>query len=158
VVGTASLLVWISARVWPSHLDRQLEPLARCRARRGDEDMQFDYQACNLCRGGGNNWEERILSPEGQHPKYFQAPNNDIKYDSKTNLTVWLEDYCLTCKLSGANNILFIIQLLPIYLADSARAWPDHLPRNTLDSWEDVRRSSLATSTARMCDPATHVT
>jgi hypothetical protein len=27
----------------------------------------------------------------------------------------------------------------PIYLADSARAWPDYLPRNIINSWEDIR-------------------
>jgi hypothetical protein len=37
------------------------------------------------------------------------------------------------------NNDLFIIQFLPIYLADSARAWLDHLPRDIIDSWEDLK-------------------
>jgi hypothetical protein len=26
----------------------------------------------------------------------------------------------------------------PIYLADTARSWLDHLLRNTIDSWEDL--------------------
>jgi hypothetical protein len=33
---------------------------------------------------------------------------------------------------------LFIIQFLPIYLADTSRAWLDHLPRNLIDCWEDL--------------------
>jgi hypothetical protein len=61
-----------------------------------------------------------------------------VKYDGKTNLSVWLEDYHLACREGGADDKLFIIQFLPIYLADTARAWLDHLPRNTIDSWEDL--------------------
>jgi hypothetical protein len=34
---------------------------------------------------------------------------------------------------------LFIIQFLPIYLVDTARAWLDHLPRNSIDCWEDLK-------------------
>jgi hypothetical protein len=40
--------------------------------------------------------------------------------------------------VGGADDDLFIIQFLPIYLADSARAWLDHLTRNVIDSWEDL--------------------
>jgi hypothetical protein len=37
------------------------------------------------------------------------------------------------------NDDLFIIQLLTINLADSARAWLDHLLRNVIDRWDDLR-------------------
>jgi hypothetical protein len=40
---------------------------------------------------------------------------------------------------SGVDNDIFIIQFLPIYLADTAKAWLDHLPRNMIDCWEDLR-------------------
>jgi hypothetical protein len=46
-------------------------------------------------------------------PKCFRAPNNIAKYDSKTNPNVWLEDYRLACRASGADSDLFIIQFLP---------------------------------------------
>jgi hypothetical protein len=67
------------------------------------------------------------------------VPGNVVKYDDKTNPSVWSEDYRLVCRAGGANNDLFIIQFLPIYLADSARAWMDHLPRNIIDSWDDLQ-------------------
>jgi hypothetical protein len=67
------------------------------------------------------------------------VPGNVVKYDNKTNPSVWPEDYRLVCRAGGANNDLFIIQFLPIYLADSARAWMDHLPRNIIDSWDDLQ-------------------
>jgi hypothetical protein len=73
--------------------------------------------------------------------KHFWAPRNIIKYNGKTNPSVWLEDYRLVCKAIGVGVVdddLFIIYFLPIYLANSARAWLDHLPRNMIDSWEDI--------------------
>jgi hypothetical protein len=72
-------------------------------------------------------------------PKHFRTSNKIIKYDGKTNPIVWLENYHLTCRACGADDDLFIIQFLPIYLADTARAWLDHLLRNTIDSWKDLK-------------------
>jgi hypothetical protein len=31
------------------------------------------------------------------------------------------------------------IQFLPIYLIDTSGAWVDHLPRNSIDCWEDLK-------------------
>jgi hypothetical protein len=36
------------------------------------------------------------------------------------------------------NDDLFITQFLPIYLADFAWVWLDHLPINVIDSWDDL--------------------
>jgi hypothetical protein len=70
--------------------------------------------------------------------KRFCAPNNIVKYDGKTNLSDWLVDYHITCRAGGADNDLFIIQFLPIYLVDMSRASLDHLPRNSIDCWEGL--------------------
>jgi hypothetical protein len=72
-------------------------------------------------------------------PKPFRAPNNVIKCNGKTNPSVWLENYRLAYRTGRADDDLFIIQFLLIYLANMARAWLDHLPRNTIDSWEDLK-------------------
>jgi hypothetical protein len=53
-------------------------------------------------------------------------------YDGKTNPSVWLEDYRLVCRAVGAGTDFFIIQFLPIFLADSTRVWLDHLLRNII--------------------------
>jgi hypothetical protein len=66
--------------------------------------------------------------------KHFRALNNVVKYDKKINPSVWLEDYRLACRAGGADDNLFIIQFLPIYLADMPRALLDHFPRDTIDS------------------------
>jgi hypothetical protein len=60
---------------------------------------------------------------DAHFPKSFQAPGNIIKYDGNANPNVWLEDYRLAWKAGGVNDDSFIIQFLPIYLADSTRAW-----------------------------------
>jgi hypothetical protein len=69
----------------------------------------------------------------------FRLPKNVIKYDGKTNPIVWLEDYRLACRAGGVDDDFFIIQFLPIYLADTTRAWLDHLPRNSIDYWQDLK-------------------
>jgi hypothetical protein len=71
-------------------------------------------------------------------PQRFRAPGNIDKYDGRTNPSVWLEDYHLACRAGGANGDLFIIQFLPIYLAESTRACLDHLSRNTINCWEGM--------------------
>jgi hypothetical protein len=76
---------------------------------------------------------------DAHFPRHFRAPGNIIKYDGKTNPNVWMQDYRLVCRAGGENDDLFIIQFLPIYLADFARAWLDLLPRNVIDSWDDLR-------------------
>jgi hypothetical protein len=72
-------------------------------------------------------------------PKNFWVPNNIIKYEGETNPSIWLEDYHLTWRVGGVDNDLLIIQFLSIYLFDTARAWLDHLPRNWIDCWEDLK-------------------
>jgi hypothetical protein len=71
--------------------------------------------------------------------KCFWVPNNIVKYDDKTNPNIWLEDYHLACRASRADDDLFIIQFLPIYLANTARAWLDQLPRSMINFWEDLK-------------------
>jgi hypothetical protein len=84
--------------------------------------VQSQHRAWNPHRGDRDDCEGCNLSPEGpgpkacestvcnaRFPKRFQAPSNIIKYDDKTNLSIWLEDYCLTCKVGGADDDFFII-------------------------------------------------
>jgi hypothetical protein len=40
----------------------------------------------------------------------------------------------------GATGDLFIIKNLPLYLGDSARTWLEHLPRDKINDWTDLRR------------------
>jgi hypothetical protein len=40
----------------------------------------------------------------------------------------------------GATDDLFIIKNLLLYLSDSARTWLEHLPRDKIHDWTDLRR------------------
>jgi hypothetical protein len=53
-------------------------------------------------------------------PMRFHAPLYIVKYYEDTNPAIWLEDFFLTYQVGGADDDLFIIQYLPLYIAESA--------------------------------------
>jgi hypothetical protein len=61
------------------------------------------------------------------------------RYDGDTNPSVWLKDYRLACHAGGAIDDLFVMKNLPLYLGDSARTWLEHLPRDKIQDWTDLR-------------------
>ena len=71
---------------------------------------------------------------------HFRAPPNIVKYSRDTNPAMWLEDFHLVYRVAGADDDLFIIQCLPLYLVENARAWLKHLPANSIHSWADFKR------------------
>jgi hypothetical protein len=52
---------------------------------------------------------------------------------------VWLEDYRLACHVGRVTEDIFIIKNLLLYLGDSARTWLEHLLRDKINSWTDLR-------------------
>ena len=87
-----------------------------------------------------------LLGPQafGRHilnatfsPRY-RPPTNIPKYSWETNPGLWLEDYWLAYQGDGANDDDFIIRNLPLFLADLARVWLEHLPSNAIQSWADL--------------------
>jgi hypothetical protein len=117
------------------------ELFAHYQACQGVEGMCSEHREHNPRRGGWNNREGSSLSPMGLGPQAFrsnvrdtcfpnccQELNNVAKYDGKTNPSIWLEDYHFTgkaCRTSSSSN--------------TTRAWLDHLLRNTIDNWEDLK-------------------
>lgn len=73
----------------------------------------------------------------------FQPPVNMPKYSSEMNPSLWLQDHYHACRASGADNDIFIIHNLSLFLADSARAWLEHLSSNRIHSWLDLREISI---------------
>jgi hypothetical protein len=53
---------------------------------------------------------------------------------------MWLEDYRLACHAGGANDDPFVIKNLPLYLSDFVCTWLEHLPRDKINDWTDLRR------------------
>jgi hypothetical protein len=51
---------------------------------------------------------------------------------------LWLEDKRLTYQAGGADSDYFIIRNFPLYLADSARTWLEHLPPNRIQRLADL--------------------
>ena len=97
------------------------------------------------CGGRYDSGEDRSPSPGlpgpqafGRHilnvafPQRYRPPTSIPKYSEETNPGLWLEDYRLACQASGADNDNFIIRNLPLFLADSARVWLEHLPSNAI--------------------------
>jgi hypothetical protein len=66
------------------------------------------------------------------------APANITKYARETNPELWLDDYHLACQLGGADDDRFIIRNLPLFLADLARAWLEHLPARRIHNWANL--------------------
>jgi hypothetical protein len=104
----ASSPAWILAHDWLSHLDVWLEPRVSHQSHQGDEDAQSQHCMWNPHSGGRDDWEGRNLSLKGPEPTAFRSnvrdmhfpmcfrvPRNIIKYDDKTNPSIWLEDYRL---------------------------------------------------------------
>ena len=70
---------------------------------------------------------------------WYRPPTNIPKYSRETNPRLWLDDYRLACPAGGADNDDLIIHNLPLFLADSARTWLEHLPPNRIQSWADLK-------------------
>ena len=104
-------------------------------------------------RGGRyDSSEDQSLSPDllgpqafGRHilnavfPPRYRPLTNIPKYSRETNSKLWLEDYRLACQAGGADIDDFIVRNLPLFLADSARTWLEHLPPNRIQSWADLK-------------------
>ena len=114
---------------------------ATLEARRCDRD-EAESRRYRPRRGGRY---DRSTSPEppgpcvfseairrAKFPARFRQPANLTKYSGETNPELWLADYRLACQLGGADDDLLIIRNLPLHLADTARAWLEHLPERMI--------------------------
>jgi hypothetical protein len=106
--------------------------------------------------GRYNNGEDRSPTPEplgtrvfsreirtATFPQRFRQPTMIVKYNGETDPRVWLNDYRLACQLGGATSDEVIIRNLPLYLADSARTWLEHLPASQIHNWDDLVRTFM---------------
>jgi hypothetical protein len=120
--GTASSLAWAPSCLWSGHPSRRPEPPVCHQAHRGDEGARSEHCACNSHRGGRNDQERHNVSPEGPRPKVFgptcatrvslsvfKRPIMSSSTTEKTNPSVWLEDYRLSCRAGGVEDNLFSI-------------------------------------------------
>jgi hypothetical protein len=132
----------IEARRWAESVDNHRDNRARHhddhgRGQRHDSDDDRD-RSWSPNQRGPRAFGQSIR--DARFPSRFCAPTNVPRYDGDTNPSVWLEDYRLACHAGGATDNLFVINNLPLYLGDSARTWPEHLPRDNIHDWTDLRR------------------
>jgi hypothetical protein len=65
-------------------------------------------------------------------PQRYRTPTNVLKYFEESNPDLWFEEYQLARQAGGADNDYFIIRNLPLFLADLARTWLEHLLPNSI--------------------------
>jgi hypothetical protein len=132
----------IEARRWAESIDNHRDARSRHHDNRGrgwHHDSNDDRdRSWSASQRGPRAFGQSIR--DARFPSHFRAPTNVPRYDGDTNPRVWLEDYRLTCHAGGATGDLFIIKNLPLYLSDSARTWLEHLPRDKIHDWTNLRR------------------
>jgi hypothetical protein len=119
------------------HYARSNDHDDRGRGRRHGSDDDRDHRWSPSQRGP-RAFGQSIC--DANFPLRFCAPTNVPRYDVDTNPSVWLEDYWLACHVGGATHDLFVIKNLLLYLGDSARTWLEHLPRDKIHDWTNLRR------------------
>ena len=120
------------------HRDRDEAESWRYRPRQGGRyDPEHDHNLSPL-RPGPRVFSEAIR--RAKFPARFRQLASLTKYSGETNPELWLADYRLACQLGGADDDLLIIRNLPLHLADSARAWLEHLPERLIHGWADLVR------------------
>jgi hypothetical protein len=119
---------------------------------RDNRSRHHDDRGCGRCHDSDDGRDlNRSLNQRGprafgrsirdtKFPSRFCAPTNVPRYDGDTKPSIWLKDYRLACHAGGAKDDLFVIKNLPLYLGDSARTWLEHLLRDKIHDWTDLRR------------------
>jgi hypothetical protein len=132
----------IEARQWAESVDNH----------RDNRSRHHDDRGCGRCHDSDDDrnrsWSPNQRGPQAfgqsirdaKFPSRFRAPTNEPRYDGDTNPNVWHKDYQLACHAGGATDNLFVIKNMPLYLGDSARTWLEHLPRDKINDWTDLRR------------------
>ena len=120
-----------------THGDEREEARRGYRPRRGGRYDSGEDRSPSPGLPGPQAFSRHILN--AAFPTRYRPPTNILKYSGETNPGLWLEYYRLACQAGDANDDDFIIHNLPLFLADSAQAWLEHLPSNAIQSWADLR-------------------
>jgi hypothetical protein len=132
----------IEARRWVESVDNDQDNRLHHndnRGRRQCHESDVDRKrSCSPNQRGPRAFGQSIH--DAKFPSRFRAPTNVPRYDGDTNPSIWLEDYRLACHAGGATDDLFLIKNLALYLGDSARTWLEHLPRDKINDWTNIRR------------------
>jgi len=113
--------------------DRDARHTIKARRREYDYDDEAGSVAKNYrpCRGGRyDSGEDQSMSPEPPGPRC--SPSASAARTCRPST-----DPPPTSRSTESD--AFIIRNLPLYLADSARTWLEHLPSDRIACWEDLK-------------------
>ena len=82
-----------------------------------------------------------------EYPKDFK-PTNIQKYDGKQDPTQWLRLYSTAISVAGGDTNTKVLYL-PMALEAAPLTWLESLARESIHSWEDLKRHSSTTSWGR---------
>jgi hypothetical protein len=72
-------------------------------------------------------------------PKGFKLPHDQQKYDGSQEPQSWLSDYLQAVQILGGTKEI-AMQSLQLHLTGAARSWLSKLEKETIGSWEDLKK------------------
>jgi hypothetical protein len=73
-----------------------------------------------------------------EYPPNFKAPREVKKYDPKQDPAVWIDMYLEAMGIAGHTKLL-ATRYLPLLVGSNTSPWLNTLPKNNIDSWDDMR-------------------
>jgi hypothetical protein len=68
----------------------------------------------------------------------FKAPSEIEKYDPKQDHVVWIDTYLMAMGIASHTELLATCYL-PLMVDGNTRHWLNTLPKNIIDSWDEMR-------------------
>jgi hypothetical protein len=73
-----------------------------------------------------------------EYPLKFKAPREIEKYDPKQDPAMWIDTYLMAMGIASHTELL-ATHYLPLLVDDSTRQWLNTLPKDNIDSSDEMR-------------------
>ena len=87
-------------------------------------------------------------------PSSFKGPREAPKYNAAMNPETWVQDYLAAMSIQNASS-LCCARYFPLMLEGTARTWLNNLPRNSVNSWGELKRLFITNFEGTCKRPAT---
>ena len=77
-----------------------------------------------------------------RYPVPFRAPKEIEKYEPSLDPGVWIDSYLMAMGIAGHSDLL-AARYLPLMMDGANRQWINTLPKDSIDSWEDMRNAFI---------------
>ena len=71
-------------------------------------------------------------------PVDFKPPRGLKNYEPNMDPTIWIENYAMVMSIQNAS-YKTATRYLPMMLEGTTRTWINNLPRDSINSWEDMK-------------------